>query len=97
MEEKGSPTAHDDSTLLTLIVGAHENRSVSVTCVKGACLNAGFGEFVLMKFENEQAGITCDTDEKHVKHVATEDGKRTMHHADAHRVICFGVRCHHHA
>ena len=75
-EEYASPTAHADSMPLTSIVDAHESRPVAAADVKGACLNAEFDEFLLIKFENEQVDIVCDIDGKHRKHVSTEGGKR---------------------
>ena len=77
-EESASPNAHANSTLLTSIVGVHENRPVVVADTKGAHSNAEFDEFLLTKFGNEQVGVTCGMDRKYRKHVATEDSKRFL-------------------
>ena len=51
--ESASPTAHVESILLTAIVDTYEERFAGVSDIKGACLNAKFNEFLLIKFENE--------------------------------------------
>ena len=77
--ESTSPTAHTESVLLAAIVDAYEERFVGISDVKGAYLNADFGEFLLIKFENEQVKIMCDINKKYKKYVLTKNRKQVLY------------------
>ena len=78
-QESASPTVHTDSVMLSMIVGAHEKRSIAVGDFKGAYLNAIMDEFLHVRLEGEQVEIMCRINPECLKHATKERGTKVLH------------------
>ena len=77
--ESASPTAHTDSVFLTSMIDAHEERATAVVDVPGAYLNAEIGEFLILKFVDEQVDAMCKINSKYEKYVIRKGKRRILY------------------
>ena len=66
--------------MLSNLFDAYKKRDGAVADSPGARLITGTCDFVILKMENEQVGMTCRIDVRHAEFARAEGEKRAMHH-----------------
>ena len=76
--QTSSPTVHNDSVMLSILIDSMENRSVGIADIPGAYLNANMKDFTLIKFTGESVDILCKVNPNYEQYVITENGRRVI-------------------
>ena len=83
-ESVSSPTAALESLIVTMLIGAYEDRDVGIYDVPGAYLQARLAprennERVLMKLRGKFVDIMCKVNPEHIKNVIYENGHKVLY------------------
>ena len=80
-EEARSPTLSLEALIMSLKIGAHERRKVTVFDVPGAYLHTDLpkDKFVLLMLEDKFVDIMCSINPEYSVHVRTEGGRKFLY------------------
>ena len=78
-EETSSPTPSNGTFMMSLLIGALEQRVVGCGDIPGAYLQAKMKDFTVIKYTGESVNILCKVNPKYKKYVTIENSKRVIY------------------